>query len=76
VRVDCYNACSQPLYEVMVGDTFYYGGLLYLRVEHFDNVKPVTSNSCWAVDLGKGIVVALANDVEVTKADTKVVAVG
>ena len=73
MKVDCYNASACLISSLQYGDTFYYDGELYLRV----NADLRTDNdhcSCWAVALGNGALIPINPDIPVVLADTKVVA--
>lgn len=74
MRVDCYNACECRVEEIVVGDTFYYEGDLYIRVAHGGMITRGTANAVCAVMLSTGALCAIADDVQVIKADAKVVA--
>ena len=73
MRVDCYNASSCLISSIQYGDTFYYDGELYIRV-NADLRNGCDHCSCWAVALGNGALVPISPNVSVVLADTKVVA--
>lgn len=73
MRVDCYNACECPISAVEYGDTCYYRGELYLKVNPCAFPVDIIT-SCVIVSLGDGMLQMVDSDTLVTLADTKVVA--
>lgn len=74
MKIDCYDACKCSVIDIAIGDTFYYNDNLYLRIDGFPNLDAKAASKVWAVDLGKGLVVWLEHDCQVTFASCKVVA--
>ena len=74
MKVDCYDACGCPVIEILVGDTFYYKGNLYIRVDGIPRIDTKCDDKVWAVDLAKGGVTWFEHDCIVTYADCKIVA--
>ena len=76
MRVDCYNACECTVDEIMVGDTFYLDGVLYLKVgvADVDLVAMPMLNRCLIVELGRGVLKSIKAEAVVTRAETRIVA--
>ncbi len=74
MRVDCYNACECPVKDIGVGDTFYYEDDLYIRINHGGLIDQKRADIVFAVMLSTGVVNVFADDANVIKADSKVVA--
>lgn len=76
MRVNCYNACSQPLHDVSVGDVFYHDDILYMRVSIETPIvvmEPPSFDPITAVDLARGVVTCFDSGTIVTKAEASVV---
>lgn len=71
MRIDCYNACENIIAEVECGDTFYYRGSLYMRVN--PDILGFDRDDYLIVDLARGDLEVVKGDTPVIFADTKVV---
>ena len=71
MRVDCYNACETEIAELEFGDTCYYLGTVWIKV----NVNPsLAITGCAIVALNTGELRIVDSSTCVILADTKVVA--
>lgn len=71
MRVDCYNACETEIAELEFGDTCYYLGTVWIKV----NVNPALAiTGCAIVALNTGELRIVDSSTNVILADTKVVA--
>lgn len=73
MRVDCYNACECLISELEYGDTFYYLGALWIKV-NLGVALHTESDKTAIVDLATGELDTVLNSTRVVMADTKVVA--
>lgn len=73
MRVDCYNASECPVSSVECGDTFYFAGRLWIKVEQC-NVDLYPMDRCSIVALDRGELRSIKSDALVILADTKIVA--
>lgn len=76
MKVNCYNACAQRADEVDVGDVFYHGDVLYMRVSIETPICVMESlkyTPIIAVDLARGVVTCFNSGTIVTKAEASVV---
>ena len=72
MRIDCYNACETEIAELEFGDTCYYLGTVWMKVNPYS--LPVSSTGCAIVALNNGEMRIVDSSTSVILADTKVVA--
>lgn len=72
MRVDCYNACECDVSTLTDGDTFYYRGELWIKVNATMSIA-MSADECAIVALGDGMLTVVKGDTRVLLADTKVV---
>lgn len=71
MRVDCYNACECTVESLAYGDTFYYKGELWIKVNSMN--IPMQTDDCAILTLSDGVLSFVKSDTAVILADTKVV---
>lgn len=74
MRIDCYNACECSVSSIQYGDTCYYNGDLYIRVNPSNFRSCVGGDECLLVKLCTGDMITVHQSTSVVLADTKVVA--
>lgn len=72
MRIDCYNACETTISELEFGDTCYYLGRLWIKVNAIG--IPVKPTDSVMVALDSGELSLVDNETNVILADTKVIA--
>lgn len=72
MRIDCYNACETDILELEYGDTCYYLGRLWIKVNAVG--VPMKPAQCVLVALNNGDLIFVENETCVILADTKVIA--
>lgn len=77
MRIDCYNASECTVGKMLPGDTFYFDGVLHIKVALNDVdiiPHPTKFERCYIVALDTGNLKSVKADAPVIFADTKVVA--